>query len=324
MIGIGKKRRQLAHRKRTAGGDVQRADQRHQRIDEIVDKASGRVGQRRIERGVERGLFQPFVDLVELLHVFRFVGKGLHGLKPRDRLLGEGGLFPPRLRLFLKECVGVRRNILRHEEGKRGDEHDDQRDFPICRQHKRKRAENGQNPRKELRKSHQKSVGELIGVRDNAADRLPVGMGIEVLERQDGNFRKGVRADIPQDVIGDAIVERAHAPLCDGGNPHRSADFEKYKLERGKIHFSRLYDTIHGVADENGNVERKAHRHDCQKQGCRKGKGVFPDVAEHLFHGALAHLRLSRRNARGARRGNIFALHASALLSPPSFLCWDS
>ena len=249
------------------------------------------------------------------------MGKRLHRFQIGNDLFCKRGLFAARFRLLFEKSIGVGGDIFRDEQGQGRDEHHHQRDLPAERQHEGEGAENGHDARKKLRKAHQKPVGELVGVRDDAAHRIAVGMGIEIFEGEPRDLGKSVRANVLYHLEGDLVVEYAHQPLRDGGDRHRSADFEKDDFQGGKIHLPFIHNTVYGVPDENGHVQRESHRDDRQNQSQRKGKGIFSDVAQHLFQRALAHFRLRLRRLFFAF---FLAVHARASFSSSSALYCES
>ena len=54
----------------------------------------------------------------------------------------------------------------------------------IDRQHENQRAENGDHAGEQLGKAHQQAVGELIDIRNDAADHIAVGVAVDVFQRQ--------------------------------------------------------------------------------------------------------------------------------------------
>ena len=95
LVGVRKEFRQTADGE-SPPAHVERADKRDERVNQIVDKAGGRVGERRIEGSVHCRLFQARVDFVELFFVFFKIGLfsfgGGYGMIPliNSELLSRG------------------------------------------------------------------------------------------------------------------------------------------------------------------------------------------------------------------------------------------
>ncbi len=120
----------------------------------------------------QRILLQSLIDLIKLLKCLIFMGKCLHHFLIADHLLYKRGLLSSCLRLQLEHGKCLFRNEACHKQGDRRDDHDRHRDPHADRQHENQCSEDGHDTGKELGKSHQKSVRELIDIRDNAAYNL--------------------------------------------------------------------------------------------------------------------------------------------------------
>ena len=149
--------------------------------------------------------------------------KGLHYLLVADHFLYQRRLFPSRLRLCPKHHKCLPGDKSRHQEGKRCDQYYHARDAHIDTEHKAQRAEDRDNTCKELRKSHQQAVRKLVHVRDHPAHHFPVGVFVNIFQRQDLDALKRLVPDILHDTVSHLVVTDIHDPLgrCRDSDHHR-------------------------------------------------------------------------------------------------------
>ena len=113
---------------------------------------------------------QPLVDFLEPFFRAFFIAEGFyqllvgnHFLRKAGQLSLDGGLSPEML-------VGIFGDKGGHEQGK-GGQHHHQQGYPhIDGQHENQSAQNGDHAGKQLGKTLQKPVGNLVNVVDHPAD----------------------------------------------------------------------------------------------------------------------------------------------------------
>ena len=207
-------------------------------VNQTVHKSGRRIRDRREKCSPQRTAPEPLVYLVKpLRHIFSF-SEHLHNLLVLYHFFNQLRLFSPDLRLEPEHIKGLFCNKSCHKEGNRRNENYHKSNAHIYRQHKSESSHNGSHPGKELCKSHQKSVGELIHVRDHAADHISRRMPVNVFQRQDLDLAEGLVPDIPHNLIGHFIVAHIHKPLGKGCNQRTHADLNHYPEHRRKIHLS--------------------------------------------------------------------------------------
>jgi len=151
------------------------------------------------------------------------------------------------------------------QKGDGGQKHHHQSDLPADAKHEPQRAQNGHHTGKQLRKSKQQSVRKLIHVGNHPVDGFPVGMVVNVLEREDLDLAEGCFPDIPDDLKGDPVVDSVSQPLQKGGDGGHDADPDQQPHDSGKIHPAFSDDQINGPSDQNGDVQGQNHR-SCDQQ----------------------------------------------------------
>ena len=138
-------------------------------------------------------------------------------------------LLATRLRLRAEHGIGALCDKACREKGKRRYEHDDKRDFPVDDEHKNQCSENGDDAGEKLRKSHEQSIGKLIGIGDDAADDFPVRVRIHIRNGELLQFLEGFGADVMDGVIRNFIVDNAHHPLKKRRRSRRDANADKQR-----------------------------------------------------------------------------------------------
>ena len=211
----------------------------------------------------------------------------LHRFEVAHHLFDKRRLLPARLRLLFEKGIGVRRDVFGDKQGQGSDDDHDQRDLPAHRKHESQRPRDREHPRKELREAHQKPVGKLFGVRDDAAHRVPVRVGIDIGQGEAGDLPEGVLPDGAHHFIGDAVVADAHQPLRHRRHRDGDADEDENSAEPREIDVAGADDAVHRVPHEHGHVQRESDGHRRQQQGEDEGQGVSLHIAEHPLHRPL-------------------------------------
>ena len=218
------------------------------------------------------------------------MGECLHHLLITDHFINQRRLLPPHLGLHPKHVVGPAGNEPGDKQGQRRQHHNRQGDLPADGQHKQQCAQNGYNTGEQLGKAHQQTVRKLIHVRNNPADDAAGGMGVQIAQGQDLQLAKGLLPHIPDDVIGNPVVEHIHQPLGKSGAACYDADFQQQGTDAGKIHMSGCHNQINGPSDQDGQIKRHGHCSSGKQHGQDQQKPVSADILPHLGDGPLLYL----------------------------------
>ena len=119
----------------------------------------------------------------------------------------------------------------------------------MYREHEADSSEYRRNSREQLCEAHQKSVGEGVGVGDNAADYLARRMRIKVGQRKILDVSERLVADVADNLVGYAVVERVHEPLCGGDYARADADLQEYTSDRDEIDISLVDYEVDDITD---------------------------------------------------------------------------
>ena len=210
------------------------------------------------------------------------MGKCLHHFLVADHLLYKRGLLSSCLRLQLEHGKCLFRNEACHKQGDRRDDHDRHRDPHADRQHENQCSKDGHDTGKELGKSHQKSVRELIDIRDHAAHNLSVGMSVQIFQRKLFNLLERLRPDIPDHIVGNFIVAGIHHPLCHCRQSDDDRHLSENHKDPGKVNVSLSHDPVDRLTDQNRKIQGKRHRHRRENDRCSQVSPVSSDVSQNL------------------------------------------
>ena len=135
------------------------------------------------------------------------------------------------------------------------------------RKNKSKCTQNGDNSCKKLCKSHQQSVSKLVGIRDHATHHFPVGMAINIFERQDLDLAERLIPDVFHDPVGHLIVADIHDPLCCSCDRDHDHHLLQNGIDTPEIHLSSPYDMVDDPSRENRQIQRQRYSHRRSKNG---------------------------------------------------------
>ena len=285
LVGVGEKHREPAHGE-AAAGDQQHAHQGHPRVDDAVDEAGGGVCEAAVEDRLLAALHQLPVDLREALRGPLFIAEGLHHLLPADHLVDEGGLAAPDLALLPEEPEGAGGEEAGHEEAQGRQQHHEKGDGDILGEHEDQGHRHRQNTGEELGEAQQQPVREDVRVRDDPAHDVAGAVAVQIAEGQVLDVPDGTGADVLDDAVGHAVIEKAHAP---GAEPRRSGadqDLPEIAPHGGVVHPPGGSDGVDGVAEEDGDIELQDHRPGGQDQARQQGDPAPADEGQQPLHGA--------------------------------------
>ena len=290
LVCVAQKAGPLSHRNAPLDGE-QRAHQGHSGIYHGVDKPGDRVGQAAVKDGLQTGRLKAAVDLVKAVQAVVLLLKGLDHLLPLDHLVDEGGLFPPHLALPPEVLLAFVGDKGRSHDAQRCDDHHHQGDGDVDVKHEAQSTHDGEHAAEQLGKAHQQSVGKHVHIRDDPADQVAGGMGVQIPQRERLDLLDGHVPQIPADTEGHAVVALVHSPLGQGGDRNGNGDDRHDSDQGGKIHPPRAQHHINGFSGENGNQQLRAHAGRGQRQTQGQKDPVGADAAQHplqhLFCGGL-------------------------------------
>ena len=188
----------------------------------------------------------------------------------------------PGFRLQPKHPVGFSGNKPGNKQRKRGQDHHDERNFPIDRKHKRQRTQYGYNSGEKLGKAHQQSVCKLIDICNDTADDFAAGVSIQIAQRQNLNFSERLVAHIADHVKGDAVVDGIHQPLQQRCDADHNTDPQQDRCDHAKVNLADGNDSVNGVPDEDGHIKRSRNGCACQKDGERQKDAITADIMQYF------------------------------------------
>ena len=181
-------------------------------------------------------------------------------------------------------------NIFSHKEGKRRDNHDNQRNPHIDREHKNQRTQNCQYARKELREAHQQAFGKLVGICDNTADNIAIRMGIDIFQREILNFAESIGSNIADYVISDLVVADIHNPLSNGSSCNHKNALEQNREDALKIDSAGGHDAVDGLSNQNRQIQREYHSESGQKNGENQQSEITTNIMQNFADGRVFRL----------------------------------
>ena len=293
LVGVAEENGKTADREcRGVGNDGKRADKSDTRIYDTVDDARCGVNEGGIEHRLERAFFKLAVHSLKGLDRLGFVSVSAYDLFVADDLVDESGLVTADLRLRGEEIVRAACNEACYEQGKGGNEYDDESDLPVDDEHEDERAENGDRTRKELGEAHQQTVGELVCVGNDPADDIAVRLRIAVGYGELLQFIKGGASQIADDAEGDLIVDDALDPLDQCGEHGGDGDSDQNADDDIHVDVAGLDDVVDGFTDGDRNIKGEQNR----RGGADKGKDetyvIGADVGQDLSDRALGNVIL--------------------------------
>ena len=335
LVGIGQENLHAAHRERRghARDHAHAADHSDHGIDDVVDKARAGVGERTHKlRALTRGV-ELSVEGIEALLSVRTVGKGVDKFLLAHVLLDMTTELPLDALLCCKALVGKLGDGAGCKNGKRRDEHHHERHDQVDGEHKRERANDGDNAGKELGKALQQTVADLVDVVDHATHKVAVGMAVDKTERHAAELIARLHAHVAHRFVGQAVDAVALQPLEGRCSHHDEREFGNERQQRVEVHLTGGNDKVDALADEDGRIELQDHRDGGAHKRRRKRNTVRANIAQqaarHRAHGiALGITGLARAVAqvvevivaghisghRGDRTGRSIRVHLATLL----------
>ena len=289
LVAVGKAGRERAHRKRRRcprrGNGKQCARERNACIDKRVDEPRHGVGRGGKEDSAQSAFAVFLILLVKEFRILVLMRIRLDDAQIADRLVDERRLFGAHFRLALEGLVSARGDEPRREERERRDEHDDKRNFPTQDKEDDEHAENGDDARKELGKSEQKSVGELFRIGEHDARDLAVGMRVKELQGQALKLAERVHAHAGEQMIDNAVIDETHEVLRRKRRRDAHTDGDEDAQNTHIIHLSRAENIVDRTPDKEGNGELCRHADERAEHGDDKQRRIRSQIPQNTAEG---------------------------------------
>ncbi len=290
LVGVAQEHAQLTDGD-AAAHCIQRTHQTHAGIDDIVDKAGGRVGQAGEEDGFQAHRLQAAVHLIKGGKALGFVPERLHDLLPLDHLVDQRSLLAAHLALALEVAVAALCKKAGDYKAQRGDADHHQRDGNILPEHEQQGAKDGQKAGEQLGKAHQQTIGKGVHVCDHPAHDITGGVAVQIGQRQRLDLAQRFVAQIMTDREGDAVVADAQQPLCDRCRKRSEHDLHNDPRNGGKLHLPLAQHRIDGTAAQDGDIQLHRHADGRDQHAAHHLRGVGADLFQHAGEGRVALLR---------------------------------
>ena len=313
LSGITEQSREASDRE-PSGEHKEGTDHRDNRVNGIVDDTGARVRQGREEGGLQGGLRQAVIDLAERSERLVFVRESGHNLAVSDHFVNQTGLFASNLGLRAEQMVGLPGDELRKKQRGRRQNDNHERDDRALNQHADKRSDNRHDARKELGKSHQQSVGELIHIGNHAAHKVAVVTRVDVGNRHAGNLGEQFLTNLAHNPEGDGVVNRCRNPGRHGSDGNQNGTLKKYRFQGIEVDISLADDDIDSVADENRDHQRADDGNGGKQQRQKKQPLLASDIAEQAFNGIFLHAASTSFRGKWRRNPLIISFFMPRLL----------
>jgi len=103
------------------------------------------------------------------------------------------------------------------------------------------------------------------------------GEGLQVVE--------GLDPQVPDDAVGDLVVDVAHDPLGQGRDGDGDHDSRNHGQQGGEVHLPRPRDGVYPPARQYGDIEGQPHRQEGQHQGEGHQAAIGADIAKNAPQG---------------------------------------
>ena len=125
--------------------------------------------------------------------------------------------------------------------------------------HEKQRTQDRHHAGEQLGKAHEQAISKGVHIRNDPADNIPLGMGIQIAQGQLLDMHKGLVADVPGDAEGHPVIQLTHEPLRRPGYNGTDQNVAKVHAHLGKIHMTGIHDAVDGGSHQNGNVQGHDH-----------------------------------------------------------------
>ena len=290
LVCIAEKYREATYRKRYGiCDDGKRTHKTHACIYNAVYNTSGRVDKGREENCFKGAFFKLLVHTLKGFYGFRFVSVCEDNLFIADNLIDICRLFSANFGLCGEKIMCTARNEACHKEGKGRNQNNHERDLPVDNEHKSKRSDDGNESRKELREAHQKTVGELVGVRNDTADDIAMRVRIAVRNRELLQFTESGTSEIAYDTEGNLIIDNTLNPLDQRGKNRGDRYFDQDIHDDIHVNLARLNDMVNGFTYGNRNIECQKNCESGAKKGEEKSRVIRSHIRQNLSDSAFGY-----------------------------------
>lgn len=202
LIGVGEEAGQSAygeraHTEHALAADYQkRAEHAHRDVHDVVDKARAGVDHSRVEGGVLTPHLEFAVDVREAFFRAFFIAEQLDYALIGQHFGDEPRELAALFRLHCEHIVAALGDKVRHEQRQRSNQHHDESNQPVDRQHERERADYRDDAAEQLREALNQSVGNLVDVAAHSRHEVAVRAAVDVAERHVAKFVESVGSQV--------------------------------------------------------------------------------------------------------------------------------
>ena len=286
------------------GNDGKRADKTDAGVYHTVYNTGSGIDERREEYCLEGAGFQLLVHFLKGFDRLRFVTVRADDLFVSDDFIDIRGLLSSDLSLRGEEIVRTACNEARYKKGERRDQDDDESDLPVDHEHKGKRSKDGDHAREQLRKAHQQTVGELVGIRDDAADDIAVRIRVAIGNGELLQFAESGAAKIAHDTEGDLVIDYALNPLDQRGENSGNRDLGQNVQDNIHMNLAWLDNMVNGFTYGDRNIESQKNRKRGANQGEDQSRVIGANVGQNLSDRSFGNLVFLHAEAPSLSFGN--------------------
>ena len=244
-----------------------RAENTYDGVNHVVDEAGAGVDQCREEsRVLSRDFKFPVYDGKPFFRAF-FISEKFYDALIRRHFGDKPRKFAAFFGLFCERVVAAFCDEVRDKKGNRRKYDDDNRDKPVVRQHKYKRADNRDDPAEQLRKALNKPVRNLVDVVSDARHKVAVRIAVDIRKGHDVKFFERFAAKIPYRSERREVYAQRTEILEQQYRGDKPRKYPCVFCDDRKIDVVFSDDEVHGFADNHGREKRCDDLKNREEQG---------------------------------------------------------
>ena len=211
------------------------------------------------------------------------MAKCLYDLLITDHLFNQCCLFSSRLRLQLKHGIRLFCNKASHKQRNRCQKHNHYRNLNIDKEHKQQSTDDRCQTGKQLCESHQQTIRKRVHIRNDTADHVPMGMTVNIRQRQMFDPLKRIPSDITDNIVCHTVIAHIHNPLCRSRDANYNYAFFCNCKNPRKIHISFVQNQVNRPSGQNREIQSQCHCHRCQHNRQNQYGNIVFQIMHHFF-----------------------------------------